>query len=304
MLLAAGRGERMEPLSTVVSKPALEVAGRPLLASALATLRRTGCGRVVVNLHRHPAQVAAAARAAGEAPVAFSWEPELLGGLGGVAAARPLLGGGDVLLANADSWGTLDLAPVLAARDDRGVVLALIPHPDPARWSSVVLAGDGAVARFLPPGAGGDGERFLFTGFQLLGRHVVAALPAGPGEIAALWDDARRRGRLRGVCVPGLWQEAGTPAAYRDLAVGEAGAGSWVHPTAVVEEGARVERSAVGAGCRVQGGCSLAGCVLTAGAAVAGGSRLDECVIAGPVTVTGETLARTLVVPRRRAQLA
>ena len=304
MPLAAGRGERMEPLSGVVGKPALEVAGRPLLASSLANLRGAGCARVVVNLHRHPAQVAAAARAADPGPLAFSWEPNLLGGRGGVAAARPLLGDGDVLVGNTDSWGSLELGPVLAARADDAVVLALIPHPDPARWSSVVLDGDGRVVRFLPPGAGSEPGRFLFTGFQLLGRDVVAALPPGPGEMAALWDAARRRGCLRGVSVEGVWREAGAPSAYRELAVETAGPRSWVHPAADVEAGSRIERSAVGAGCRVERGCSLVASVLTAGAAAQGGSELAECVLAGPVTVTGETLARTLVLPDLRVPLA
>ncbi len=303
MLLAAGRGERMEPLSSLVPKPALEVAGAPLLASSLANLRRAGCGRVVVNLHRDPGQVAAAARAAAGGEIAFSWEPELLGGAGGVAAARALLGDGDVLVGNADSWGALDLAPVLAARADDAVVLALVPHPDPARWASVVLDRDGRVARFLAPGAGGAGDRFLFTGFELLGRAVIAALPAGPGEMASRWDDARRRGRLRGVVVAGSWREAGTPSSYRELAVESAGPRSWVHPSAVVEDGSRLERSAVGAGCLVGAGCSLAGCVLTAGAAVTGGAALEECVLAGPVTVAGETLARTLALPHLRVPL-
>ncbi|OYW01084.1 MAG: hypothetical protein B7Z61_12815, partial [Acidobacteria bacterium 37-71-11] len=89
MLLAAGWARRMEPLSSTIPKPALEVLGRPLLASTLANLGRAGCARIVVNLHRHPERVAAAAREAVTGEVLFSWEPALLGGAGGVAAARP-----------------------------------------------------------------------------------------------------------------------------------------------------------------------------------------------------------------------
>lgn len=303
MLLAAGRGERMEPLSSFVAKPALEVLGVPLLTSSLANLRRAGCGEIVVNLHRHPDQVEAAARAAAGARIAFSREPRLLGGAGGVAAARRLLGDGAVLLGNADVWGELDLDAVVASRDDGAATLALLPHPDPERWSSVVLERDGRVRELLPPGARGAGEPFLFTGFQLLGRGVVAALPEPPCEMAVVWNDLRRSGRLRGAIVTGEWREAGTPAAYRDLVVGALGLSSWVHPDATVESGSRVERSAVGAGCGVAAGAAVERCVVTAGARVDAGATLTDCVVAGPVCVGRETIAGALLVPGRRAPL-
>jgi len=303
MLLVAGLGHRMEPLSSTVPKPALDVLGRPLLSSALANLRRAGCTDVVANLHRHPDLVAAAARSAGGGTVAFSWEPDLLGGAGGVAAARPLLGDDDVLVGNGDTWGALDLTPLPASRADGVVVLALIPHPDPRRWSSVVLGEDGLVTRFLPPGSDDRSERFLFTGFQLLTREVAASLPAGASEMASLWDTLRLSHRLRGAVVSGHWREAGTPGAYRELVVESLDRGTWIHPSAEVEDGCRVELSAVGAGCRVERGATLTGCVLTAGACVGRGSDLKNCVLAGPLTVAGETMAGTLVVPHGRIPL-
>ena len=303
MLLTAGLGRRMEPLSSVVPKPALEVLGRPLLSSALANLRRAGCAAIVANLHRHPELVAAAARSAGGGTVAFSREPELLGGAGGVAAARPLLGEDDVLVGNGDTWGDLDLAPLLAAHAPGAVALALIPHPDPLRWSSVILGEDGLVKRFVPPGSDDRDERFLFTGFQILARDVVASLPAGPSEMASLWDALRRVRRLRGAVVSGRWREAGTPGSYRELVVESLGRDSWIHPSAVVEDGCRVERSAVGAGCKVARGATLDGCVLTAGAGAGRGCDLRECVLAGPITVSGETMVGTLAVPNERVPL-
>ena len=303
MLLAAGRGERMEPLSSVVPKPALEILGSPLLASALGNLRRAGCAEIVVNLHRHPEQVAAAARAASRGNVRFSREIDLLGGAGGVAAARALLGDGDVLVANADTWGELDLGAMAAARDDTAAILGLLPHPDPGRWSSVVLEADGRVREILPPGMSRDEERFMFTGFQLLGRDVVAALPVPPCEMATVWSGLRREGRLRGVVVKGPWREAGTPSSYHTLVIELLGDSAWVHPEARVARGARIERSAIGAGCRVAAGAAITGCVVTAGASVEGRSTLTDCVLAGPVLVSGETIAGTLVVPTRRVPL-
>jgi NDP-sugar pyrophosphorylase family protein len=303
MLLAAGRGERMEPLSSFVAKPALEVLGSPLLASALDNLRRAGCATIAVNLHRHPEQVAAAAREAGRGKVCFSWEPELLGGAGGVAAARDLLGHDAVLVGNADTWGELDLTPMVSALDDAGAILGLLPHPDPGRWSSVVLDDDGCVGEILPPGSRSPRERYLFTGFQLLGSEVVEALPAPPCGMTTVWDALRRDGRLRGAVVKGEWREAGTPGAYRELVVGLLAGGTWVHADARVARGARIERSAIGAGCTVASGATIIGCVATSGAAVDGGSTLMECVLAGPVRVTDETLSGSLLMPNHRTPL-
>jgi NDP-sugar pyrophosphorylase family protein len=306
MLLAAGHGSRMEPLSSLIAKPALEVLGRPLLASALEHLVGAGCRPIAVNLHRHPEQVAAAVRSipAG-ADVSFSREPELLGGAGGVAAARQLLGPGPVLVANADVWTALDLTALLAATADDTVTLALLPHPDPRRWSSVMLEDDGRVASFLPAGAEPSGAPYLYTGFQLLGAGVAAALPPPPADWRPFWLALRAEGALRGAVVSGRWSEAGTPSAYRDLVLAALGGRSWVHPHAEVADLGTLERCAVGAGCLVETGARLRDCVLTAGAAIGRGARLERCVVAGAVVVErGEAIADTLVLPSRRVALA
>jgi NDP-sugar pyrophosphorylase family protein len=305
MLLAAGRGERMEPLSSLVPKPALEVLGRPLLASALEQLRRAGCERVVVNLHRHPEQVARAARASRPSSPLFSWEPELLGGQGGVAAARPLLGPGPVLVANSDTWTQLDLAPLVAATDENTVVLGLADHPDPRRWSSVVLERDGRVSRFIPPGESHSGGGFVFTGFQILGAKVLESLPPPPGEMAALWDELRGQRRLCGVRLHGRWREAGDPEAYRRLVVELLAGVPWVHPGADVAARAVIENSAVGAGCGIEGGARVIDCVLTAGATVGRGCVLRRCVVAGPVRVARNASHEdALILPQRSVPLS
>ncbi len=299
MLLAAGRGERMKPLSSLIPKPALEVLGRPLLASALHQLLGAGCQPVVVNLHRHPEQVAAAARsAAGERKVLFSWERELLGSAGGIAAARPFFSAGPVLVANADIWGSLDLSPLLAhGRPDR-VVLGLLPHPNPERWSAVELADDGVVRRIVPPAGTTVGAPYLFTGFQLFGEEVLAALPPPPAEIGPVWEALMRRRALFGALVRGVWQEAGTPAGYRELVVGLLDEGGWRHPGAQVAPDARLHRSAVGAGCSLDTGSIAIDSVLTGGARVGPRVHLTRCVVAGKAEIAaGEQLADSLVLP-------
>jgi NDP-sugar pyrophosphorylase family protein len=306
MLLAAGRGARMEPLSSCIAKPALPVLGRPLLSSSLDHLRAAGCLRIAANLHRHPDQVASAlaVAAAGGPPVLLSRERELLGGAGGVAAARGVLGQGPVLVANADVWTALDLAPLLAAMADDAIVLGLLPHPDPARWSSVLLEEDGRVAALVGAGKPVDSTPFLFTGFQLVGAAVVAALPPPPGEWRPVWAAAQRRGALRGAVVSGRWCEAGTPGAYRELVVAELGGAAWAAAGAVLAGGSALTRSAVEAGCTVGCGAKVIDSVLLPAAAVGRAARVERCVVVGPAHIAaGEEVADTLVLPDRREPL-
>ncbi len=289
----------MEPLSSFLAKPTLEVLGEPLAASAFRHLARR-CERLVANLHRHADTVAETLAALAEAsgrPLAFSREKVLLGGAGGVARARSLLGDGPVLVANTDVCAALDLEPLVAAETEEDAVLAVIPHPDPRRWSAVELAEDGRVARFVPAG-GEPGRAYLFTGFQRLGAEVVATLPPPPCEFATVWEALRRRGRLRAVVVSGRWAEAGTPLAYWELVMDLLGADSWCHPTSRVAPSATLHRAAVGAGCEVAAASRLEGCVVTGGARVAGGCTLHHCVVAGRVQVPPGTTSRgSLLLP-------
>jgi NDP-sugar pyrophosphorylase family protein len=306
MLLAAGRGTRMEPLSSLLAKPVLDVLGTPLLASALGHLEGCGCSPVVVNLHRHGEQVASGARSVAVRPaeLRFSAEPELLGGAGGVAAARRLFTPGPLLVANADVWAGLDLAPLLADADDESVTLALLPHPAPERWTSVLLDADGRVSAFHPAGRRPPGAAFLYTGFQRIGATALAALPPPPAEWQPYWLALLSHGRLRGAVVSGSWREAGTPAAYLDLVLAELSGGCWTHPQAEVDTAATLERTAVGAGCTIAGGARLRDSVVTAGAAVTAGCRLERCIVAGSARLErDEILADLLVLPGGRAPL-
>jgi len=304
MLLAAGRGERMEPLSSVVAKPALEVVGEPLCASAARQLAQLG-DPFVVNLHRHPRQVAAAIREVlPHRRVFFSWEPELLGGTGGVARARRLFSPGPLLVGNGDTVSALDLAALAAAVEPDCCTLGLVPHPDPARWSSVELGPDGRVTAILPAGAARRSDLFLFTGFQVLGAQVLASLPPPPGEWAPVWRRLRETGRLHGVVLQGRWQEAGDPRAYRDLVVGSLEASGWRHPLSRVAEDVTLDRSAVGRGCSVGAGCRLTATVVTAGAAVGSRCVLEGCVVAGAFDLPEGTAAReALLLPTGRFPL-
>lgn len=295
MLLAAGRGERMEPLSSLIPKPALPLLGEPLLASSLRALWQAGCHKVVVNLHRHPEQVAAAVRqVCPERGVLFSWEPKLLGPAGGLRAAQPLLGDGPVLVANADVWSQLDVRPLLEAASDEGAVLGLVPHPDRQRWGAVHVDSRGRVVGISKPGENLQRPGYLFTGFQLLGAKALARLPDPPAPMSALWHPLMDQGRLKGVLLMGTFAEASDPEAFRQLALSllpqtKGGAiplgqeSSFVHPLAWVHPRAQLAGSVVSVGAEVAEGAKVVASVLLPGAKVEAGCQLRGCVVAAAV---------------------
>ena len=300
MLLAAGRGVRMAPLSEVVAKPALEVLGEPLLASGWRLLVSAGCRPIVVNLHSHVHQVTTAARqAAGEDDrLLFSCESDLMGGAGGVEAVERHFSDGPVLVANADTWARLDLRWLRRVNTGDTIHLALLPHPDASRWRSVVLDEAGRVATILEPGISDPRPRYLFTGVQRLGAAVRRILPPGPSEWAEVWQSLQAKGLLLGTVVQGEWREAGDPEAYRRLVVDLLPPqGSWVHGTASISRGVLLEHSAVGAGCAVERGAELTDVVVTAGARIGQGCRLSACVVAGSFTLEPVTAQGRLLLP-------
>jgi len=296
MVLAAGRGERMRPLSDVVPKPALPLPGGPLVGWSLRLVATTGADRVVVNAWHLADRMEEAVRqveAARPGPaVVVTREPALLGTGGGLARARDLglLGdAGPVVVANGDVVQSLDLTPLLArhAEGVDDVTLALLPHLDPCRWSRVELDHDGHVSAVRPSGTPRTGEvPLLYPGVMVVSRAALQRIPAIRCEVPdVLWEPARKARRLGGVVVSGHWREVGTPTAYREAAVALCGDRSRVADGARVDPGATLVSSFVGPGCRVAEGAIVESSVLAAGASVGVDARVTRSVVLGPVAV-------------------
>lgn len=220
MVLAAGLGRRMRPLTATRPKPLVEVAGRTLLDRALATLRAGGVRRVVVNVHYMADRIEShlAARDTGLA-IAISDERErLLETGGGILKALPLLDADPFLAINADNvWveGPLPAARLLADRWDDGAMDALLLVVPLARANCHSGPGDfhmdafGRLSRRRP----GRVAPFVFTGFQMLSARLFAGEEVRPFSMNLLWDRAAAAGRLCGVVHQGLWFDVGTAAA-------------------------------------------------------------------------------------------
>jgi MurNAc alpha-1-phosphate uridylyltransferase len=220
MVLAAGLGKRMRPLTATRPKPLVEVAGKPLLDHVLDRLRSAGIARVVVNVHYLADSLEAhLKRKAGDLDIQVSDERGLLLETGGgVAKALPLIADERFLIANSDNlWidGPVDAIRLLADRwndAEMDALLLLVPlaranchsglgdfHMDPAGHISRRRA-----AKVAP---------FVFTGVQLVSKRLFADLPEGPFSFNLLWDRAIAAGRAYGVSHQGLWFDVGTPPA-------------------------------------------------------------------------------------------
>ena len=294
MVLAAGLGQRMRPLTSVLPKPALPMPDGPVVASALRLAASAGVSRIVVNVSHLAEQMAEAVSevAIGGVEIALSFEDELMGTAGGLAVARDrgLLGSEDsVLVINGDGALGLDLdgfAESHLARSDL-VTLALLPHLDPERWSRVVLDVDERVTKIHPPGRPEPLEvPFLYPGVMAVHREALDALPATPGEIPnALWGPAQKEQRLGGLVVAGHWREVGSPTDYLEVMLLRLAGTTWIHPSAEVSAGASIRNSFVGHGTVVSDRAVIEESVVAEGVSVGEGARVTRSVLLGTVEV-------------------
>jgi MurNAc alpha-1-phosphate uridylyltransferase len=218
MVLAAGLGTRMRPLTDDRPKPLLELDGRSLLHHAMDRLGDAGIGNLVVNAHYYPDQVAAAV-AAHRHPATVLREQVLLETGGGVTAALPHLGNQPFAVVNGDAFWLDGPTPAL---------LRLAAAFDPAEMDALLLLVrtshvDGETGRgdFLldPLGrARRPREReiapYLFGGVQILSPALFEGAPAGPFSLNRIYDRAIEAGRLFGLVHDGAWFHLSTP---RDL---------------------------------------------------------------------------------------
>jgi len=297
MVLAAGRGERMQPLSSVVPKPALVLPDGPVIASSIRLAARAGVDRIVVNtwhLAEKMAEAVAEVSIDG-VEVVLSPETELMGTAGGLALARErgLLGqDGPVFVLNGDGIVSLDLDALVERHfgAEDSVTLALLPHLDPGRWSRVILDADGRVAGIHAPGRPGPSEApFLYPGVMAISRAAVESLPMTPGDIPEiLWKPAREAHRFGGVVVAGHWREVGTPEDYLAVMSLRLAGTTVVHPTASVDSSASLIASFVGRDVTIEGGTEIDASILADGAVVRRGTRVEHSVLMGGIGVGPE----------------
>lgn len=221
MVLAAGLGLRMRPLTLDLPKAMVEVKGRALIDRALDRLVAAGVRRAVVNLHHKGNTLKRHLAARHDIEIAFSDETEaLLETGGGVAKALPLLGPAPFFVVNSDViWFDAQgdsLQALAAGWDDAAMDALLLVHPTVTAIGyngrgDFEMASDGRLTRreerHVAP--------FLFTGVQMLHPRLFDGAPAGAFSLNRLYDKAAESGRLFGLRHQGIWMDVGTPAGLK-----------------------------------------------------------------------------------------
>ncbi|WP_315904564.1 N-acetylmuramate alpha-1-phosphate uridylyltransferase MurU [Denitratisoma sp. DHT3] len=219
MILAAGRGERMRPLTDATPKPLLAVGGKPLIVWHLERLAAAGLREVVINHAHLGAQIEHALGDGRAFGLSIAYSPEPPGALetaGGIARALPLLAGESesFLVVNGDIWCDYDFArlPQLAPGDLAHLVL--VPNPPQHPDGDFVLDEGGRVAD--APAA--PGPRLTFSGIGLYRPALFAGLaPDRPAKLAPLLRAAMAQARVSGERHDGRWEDVGTPQRLADL---------------------------------------------------------------------------------------
>lgn len=311
MVLAAGLGQRARPLTLLRAKPVLPVLNRPLLHWTLEHLARHGVDDVVVNLHHLPdtvSEVLGDGRQFG-VRLRYSREDKLLGTAGGPRAVRHLFGSEPLLLVNGDMFFDLDLRRLVQRHRASGAdaTLALLPNPDPRRYSPVVTDASGRVLSLAGRPRPARGTRSLFTGVHVLDPALLERLPEGPSDsVRDLYIPLVAEGeRLQGVRLRGAWYDFGSPSLYRDaqlrMVPGQGRDRVLLHPDAQVSPSARLRRAVVGPGARVGTDALVQRSILWDGATVENGAHVDRAIVVSGARVRADERACEVVVLPERA---
>ena len=205
IILAAGRGERMRPLTDRIPKPLVPVAGKPLIAYHLEALARAGVRDIVINLSHLGAQIPAAlgdgsrfgvrVQYSDEGPVPFETG-------GGIFNALPLLGPGPFIVVNGDIWTDFDFS-ALALDPGADARLVLVPNPPHVARGDFGLDGDYVIES--------DRDRFTYSGIGVYSPEFFAGCEPGKFPLLPLLKRALAARRLRGQVYRGEWSDIGTP---------------------------------------------------------------------------------------------
>lgn len=330
MVLCAGLGTRLRPLTTVWPKPAMPLLAGPLFRYSLATLRNVGITDVGINTHHLPDVMERVARAESPQLTVSHENGELLGTGGGIRGLKSFLRDEDFVVLNGDVLFAVDLKPVIEAHRTSGAAatMVLLPMPEGATYNAVELDASGSVRRIAGHGPGGAKlSNWHFTGVHVMTPKVFDFMSAsGPEDINR---DVYVRMLNAGLTIRGhilqpndaYWSDLGAPqlyaATHQQLLFSQVplasfgdhgplsghvrGEGNfWQHPSARIDADVKVAGPAFfGANCEVGAGVRLGSAVsIGANARIGRNVRLNRvAVLEGAVIPEGTTLADQIVAP-------
>jgi NDP-sugar pyrophosphorylase family protein len=291
LLLTAGLGTRLRPLTYTRAKAAVPVNGDPLARRIIRWLAGHGIRDFVLNLHHRPATIASVVGDGSDlgVRVRYSWEQPVLGSAGGPRHALPLLcerGEAPFLIVNGDTLTDVDIHDMLRAHVSSGalVTMALVPNPQPDKYGGVRVSADGRVSGFTRRGE--DRRSFHFIGVQVAEPRAFAALEDGvPAEsVGALYPRliAQNSTNVAAFVCGASFQDIGTPRDYLETSMALAeveGHRLTSGARASIANSAMITRTALWDDVAIGADVVLTDCVVGDGVRIPDGARYERCAI-------------------------
>ena len=216
MILAAGQGERMQPLTANLPKPLLQVGGKPLIEHQIDRLRAAGVTEFVIN-HFYLGQMIEERLGNGSSwgiKINYSREPIRLETAGGIIKSLPKLKDESFIVVNADVWSDFDFAPLQPVDGvDRLAHLVLVRNAEHNPLGDFYIDDRGRVHE--DPEV--DGERLTFSGISVMHRNLFAGLPIQPMSVTPLLQQAMKENKISGEIHSGVWVDVGTPERLEEV---------------------------------------------------------------------------------------
>jgi NDP-sugar pyrophosphorylase family protein len=293
MILSAGYGTRLWPLTEDRTKPAIPILGKPLVGYVAEYLARYGCDEIIVNLHHRPESVRRALGDGSRFGVKLHYveEPEILGTSGALDNARALLGGETFVVVNGKIITDIDLSAALETHQRQRAIATLVLLPNPAcEKFSVVKTNDGLLTGFggMPVSEqfSADNPPLMFTGIQILEPRILDYIPRHvfSHSTTDVYPQAIAKGeRVAAHVAEGRWLELSTMRRYLEISLLLLG-----------EEGRSFH---AGTGCQISGGATVEQSILWDNVTIESGARVRRAIIGDNVKLSsGEVIEDAAVV--------
>lgn len=297
MILAAGLGTRLRPLTDVCPKPLIPIANIPAIERTITYLKRYGYKRLAVNTHHHARPMAAFLGDGHQPGVRFhvSHEPEILGTGGGIRNVKDFWGSDTLLVINGDILTDIDLDSALQFHRTAHAPATLVLHRHPS-FGKIIIDGK---SRILDISKEPVPERLAFTGIHFLEPHLLKWIPSeGFSDIVDCYRRMIDSGERLAACVSAghYWRDIGTIGDYLEANREHSPRPVLFGPGARVSSSARISQWAViGPRCRVEAGASISRSVLWQDVRVREGVRVVDSVVTHGKTVESDLIGKTLV---------
>ena len=313
VILAAGLGTRMRPLTDKTAKPALPVLNEPLIVRTLRELKRAGVSEVMINLH-HRGETIRAAIPEGDLglKIKYSRETAILGTGGALRKVRSWVGRNPFFVVNGDVIFDFDLRGMMAChrRTSALATLALKPNLNSKKYRPVVTDRAGRILSIRGLPSARKGSLSLFASVHIIEPAILDRLPPGSSDtVGDLYIPLLREGaHLQGIRQAGVWHDLGSPEGYlkaqlRLLNDHGRKRSCVIDPSVRLGKGARVSRSIVGPGSVIEPLARIEGSVVWDGALVKTGASVRNCIVMSGTEVRKGAYSGLILGPKTRVSI-